>query len=244
MLELQSIHRSAGHQRIINGITFSVSSWQAIGLVWPNWSGKTSLLNLINGMHTPQQGKILFNGQDISGLSIEHRARLGVWRVFQHFGIFKTLSLEENLALAFISRMARRRQFLPLHFLPAAYQERIYNILKELDLEKKSKEPAWSLSGGQMRLLELARLYLQDTQLYLLDEPTAWVSPKLKHVVIALIQKIRAQGKTIIIVEHDFSFISEFVDEVYVMNEWQIIATWTPQSIRENQKVSEVYFGK
>lgn len=94
-----------------------------------------------------------------------------------------------------------------------------------------------------MRLLEIARLYLQDTKLYLLDEPTAWVSPKLKWKVIELLKQIIKAGKTVIIVEHDFSFLGQFVDTLFVMNDGKIILKWSYEDIKDNPKLKEVYFG-
>ncbi len=244
MLQIAHLHRHIGNNQIVNDVNFTMHSWQAVGLVGPNGCGKTSLLNLINGFNIPQSGSIIFDGKHITKLSVEQRALQGIGRVFQNFGIFKNLTLEENLALAFVHKLPWRGKRLPISSLPREMKEKIIDILEQLDLHDKKNHLAWSLSGGQMRLLELARLYLQDTKLYLLDEPTAWVSPKLKGKVTALIQKIRIAWKTILIVEHDFAFLSQFVDEVCVMNEGTIIIRDTPQNIPHNPKVREVYFGK
>lgn len=244
MLHIENLHRHIGNNHIVNGVDLTITQWQAVGLVGPNGCGKTSLLNLINGFQIPQTGSIVCDGKHITKLSVEQRALHGIGRVFQSFGIFKNLTLEENLAIAFVHRLKRRQKCLPLGFLPEDMKNQIAEILQELDLYDKRKHLAGSLSGGQMRLLELARLYLQDTKLYLLDEPTAGVSPKLKGKVTTLIQKIRNTWKTILIVEHDFSFLSQFVDEICVMNEGQIIVRWTPPEIPDNPMVKEVYFGK
>jgi ABC-type branched-subunit amino acid transport system ATPase component len=128
---------------------------------------------LINGFNKPQSGSIVLDDRHITKLSVEQRSLAGVGRVFQSFGIFKNLTLEENLALAFVSKLKRRQKRGTLGTLPKHMREQIASILKELDLYEKRKHLAGSLSGGQMRLLEIARLYLQDTKLYLLDEPTA-----------------------------------------------------------------------
>lgn len=123
-------------------------------------------------------------------------------------------------------------------------KDQIAEILHELDLYDKRKQLASSLSGGQMRLLEIARLYLQDTKLYLLDEPTAGVSPKLKGKVIQLLKKIIKKHKTLIIVEHDFVFLGEFVNQIYVMNEGTLFTHGTYDQIKNDPKVKEIYFGK
>lgn len=242
MLVIHNLSRHVGNNHIINQIDLAINTGKAIGLVGPNGCGKTSLLNLINGFNKPQSWSITRNEKHITQLSVEQRAKMWIGRVFQHFGIFKNLTLEENLALAFVNRLQWRQKRGTLKSLPKEMQEKIDEILKELDLYSKKKNLAWSLSWGQMRLLEIARLYLQDTKLYLLDEPTAWVSPKLKGKVIQLLQKIIAQNKTVIIVEHDFGFLGEFVDTIFVMNDGKIVMNWTYEEIKNSPKLKEIYF--
>ena len=131
----------------------------------------------------------------------------------------------------------------PLWFLPKKIKHKIKDILKEVDLYKKKDELAGSLSWWQMRLLEIARLYLQDVDVYLLDEPTAWVSPKLKSKVITLIRKIIDSGKSVIIVEHDFNFISQFVDRLVLMEDGTVILDGKYQDIKDSPEMKEVYLG-
>jgi ABC-type branched-subunit amino acid transport system ATPase component len=133
---------------------------------------------------------------------------------------------------------------LPVRALPKPFQQEILAIIAELDLLDKKDTLAGNLSGGQMRLLEIARLYLQKTKLYLLDEPTAGVSPKLKSKVVDLLRKIIDKDKMVIIVEHDFDFLSQFVEKFALMDDGQIILEETYANIREHPLTRKVYFGK
>jgi branched-chain amino acid transport system ATP-binding protein len=118
--------------------------------------------------------------------------------------------------------------------IPKKYQQEIHEILETLEMREKKDTLAGDLSGGQMRLLEIARLYLQKTKLYLLDEPTAGVSPKLKSKVVDMIKKIIDKDKMVIIVEHDFEFLAQFVDSFALMNEGKIILQGTYKEIKES----------
>lgn len=243
-LKLENVSWDVWQNSIIKSINIDINKNQAIWIVWPNWCWKTSTINLINGFNEISSWRIIFKWQNISKLSVEQRASLWIWRVFQNCWIFKNLTIYENLALAYVRKLSWRYKILPLSFLPCKMKDEINSTLKDLDLYKKKDELAANLSWWQMRLLEIARLYLQDTKVFLLDEPTAWVSPKLKHKVIDYINKIIKKGKTVIIVEHDFSFLWKFIDRLIVMNDWNIILDWSYKEIKDNKKMKEVYFGK
>lgn len=242
MLKLENIKWSIWWNKILKWIDLEVKKWEAIWVIWPNWCWKTSLINSINWFNSLSNWSIYFNWKEISSLNVEKRWILWMGRVFQNPWIFKSLTLYENLSLAFVKNLPFKFKILPLSFLPKKIKNEINELLKKLDLLSKKDELAWSLSWGQMRLLEIARLYLQDTDLYLLDEPTAWVSPKLKLKVIELIKKIISSGKTVIIVEHDFNFIWKFVDRLLLMENWKVILDWTYKNIKDSNLIKEVYF--
>lgn len=241
MLELKDIHWSVGWNHILKWVNLKVKKSEAIWVVWPNGCGKTSLINMINGFNAASYGTIEFHKQEITKASVEHRASMWIGRVFQSFWIFKELTLYENLALAFVKDLSFIQKILPIWFLPDKITSKIDKVLKEVDLYKKRHELAGSLSGWQMRLLEIARLYLQDMDVYLLDEPTAWVSPKLKWKVIKLIRKIIDSWKSVIIVEHDFNFISQFVDRLVLMEDGEIILDGKYDEIKDSKKMKQVY---
>ncbi|MBP6910523.1 ATP-binding cassette domain-containing protein [Patescibacteria group bacterium] len=142
MLHIENLERHIGNNHIINGVDLTIKEGQAIGLVGPNGCGKTSLINLINGFQKPQHGSIVFDGQHITNMSVEQRSLLGVGRVFQSFGIFKNLTLQENLALAFVHKLRRRQKWLPISYLPKEMKEQIKDILEQLELYDKRKHLA------------------------------------------------------------------------------------------------------
>lgn len=243
MLKIKDLNWWVWKINILKDINFSVKKWEAIGIVWPNWCGKTSLLNTINWFNIQNKWEIILAWENIEKISTRKRALKWIWRVFQNSWIFKDLTLYENLALAYSSKLPFYSKFLPLSFLPKKIKNEIYETLKELHLHKKTNNKASDLSWWQMRLLEIARLYLQDTKIYLLDEPTAWVSPKLKWIVTKLIKKILAKWKIVIIVEHDFAWLWDFVDRLIVMEDWKLILDWKYYKIKNNPKLKELYFG-
>ena len=244
MLKLDNIYRSVGNQTILKWISGDFVDGDVVGIVWPNGCWKTSLLNVINWYVKPESWMIQLDWIDITKYNVEKRANLGIWRVFQSFGIFKELTIFENLALAYYNRLKWREKLLPMWNFPKRFRVEIENILEEIELLQRKNELAGNLSGGQMRLLEIARLYLQDTKIYLLDEPTAWVAPKFKQKVIELLNKIIEQGKIVIIVEHDFEFLSQFVQNFYVMNNWKIVLKWDYNTVKNSDITKEIYFWK
>ena len=244
MLKLENIYRSVWNQNILKWISWEFADWDVIGIVWPNGCWKTSLLNAINWYIKLESWTIQIDWTDISKYSVEQRANLWIWRVFQSFWIFKELTIFENLALVYYNRLKWREKLLPIKYFPKKFREDIYSVLEEIELLQRKDELAWNLSGWQMRLLEIARLYLQDTKVYLLDEPTAWVSPKFKWKVVELLQKIIKQWNIVLIVEHDFEFLSQFVQNFYVMNNWKIVLKWDYNTVKNSDITKEIYFWK
>jgi branched-chain amino acid transport system ATP-binding protein len=244
MLKLDNIYRSVGNYNILKGISWEFVDWDVIGIVWPNGCWKTSLLNAINWYIKPESWIIQLDWIDITKYSVEKRANLWIWRVFQSFWIFKELTIFENLALAYYNRLSWWEKLLPIRYFPKKFREEIENILEEIELLQRKNELAGNLSWWQMRLLEIARLYLQDTKIYLLDEPTAWVAPKFKGKVINLLNKIIEQNKTVIIVEHDFEFLSQFVDKFLLMDNWRIVLEWDYKVIKNSPITQSIYFWK
>ena len=237
LLELKSVSLTIQEHQILSGISFDVEEGQVIGLIGPNGSGKTTLFNVISGFLQPTAGSIVFRGEDISKVSPSIRAKKGLGRVFQNFGIFREMTLEENVLVA-------------LEALPKDQRLALGNLgdvvdatLDMVGLKGHAKKKAGALSGGQMRLLEIARTLKAGKDLFLLDEPTAGVSPKMTGQVADLIKELKKDGKTVLIIEHDLPFIGKICDEVVVLDLGQVVLKGEPGKVKESKQLKEIYFG-
>ena len=237
LLSAHGVQLSVQGQSILKNITLDVAEGEIVGIIGPNGSGKTTFFNVLSGFLKPQEGAVQFKGVDILALSPAERSRIGIGRVFQNFGIFRDMTLAENVLVALES--LPREQSAALGDLQKAVQ----NTLRMVGLEQHAAKKASSLSGGQMRLLEIARTLASGKELFLLDEPTAGVSPKMTSEVAGLIRTLKEQGKTVLIVEHDLPFIRKICDRVIVFDVGEVVLQGTPEQVHGNQKLKELYFG-
>ncbi len=242
MLVVNAISCSVAGQKILNQVTFSVPENQTLGIIGPNGSGKTTLFNCLSGFHRLSSGSIQFRNQEISSLSPHKRAHLGVGRVFQNFGIFREMTLFDNVRIALESKAGVLASMLSSSLRTEA-KKRAHAALESVGLYEKRDQLASSLSGGQMRLLEIARTVAADSRLILLDEPTAGVSPIMKQEVGEQISKLKTLGCTALIIEHDIGFIQRFCDRVIVLNEGEIMLDGTPEQVRNDPELERLYFG-
>ncbi len=237
LLSLRHISLTLNDQTILKHVSFDVDEGEVVGLIGPNGSGKTTLFNVLSGFLKPTAGSIEFGGNDITKISPSRRAKLGIGRVFQNFGIFREMTLEENVLVA-------------LEALPRDQRKQLGNLrhaakgtLEMVGLSGHARKKAGSLSGGQMRLLEIARTLRSGKVLFLLDEPTAGVSPKMTQQVADLIGELRREKKTVLIIEHDLPFISRICDRVIVLDLGEVVIQGTPASVKKEKKLQEIYFG-
>ena len=241
MLEIKNLQFSIGDSKILDGVTFSVSQGERVGIIGPNGSGKTTLFNCINGFYAPQNGDIFFKNKNIINLSPHQRSLRGIGRVFQNFGIFKEMTVLENVVTALESK--RLAGILPWSKIHQHNCRKALDYLEEVGLADRAKAKAGSLSGGQMRLLEISRALAFGAQLFLLDEPTAGVSPKMKHEVEVLLDKLHDLKKTVLIIEHDMNFIQRLCERIVVLDLGKVILDDTPENVRNSPLLQEIYFG-
>ena len=242
MLQIKDLTVAFGKQTILQSIGFSASG--TLGIIGPNGSGKTTLFNALSGFVSAQKGSILIDGIDISSLAPDRRAQAGVARVFQNFGVFRDLTVLENVTLALSVKLPFWKIMLPVPGIAKQLSQEAVQFLEQVGIADRRFDKANLLSGGQMRLLEIARALAMDKKVYLLDEPTAGVSPKLKEQVAAAIRLLIAAKKTVLIIEHDMNFIRSFVDRILVLDQGSIVSDGSPEAVVADPVVQEIYFGR
>lgn len=243
MLKLSDLVVSFGGNKVLNGISCTIEEGETVGIIGPNGCGKTTLFNCISGLVAHAAGTIALRGVEIQAVQPHERARLGLGRVFQNFGIFREMTLLENVLLALESNTSVISGFLPWSKKTKGRSREALAYLEQVGLAAKAHEKAASLSGGQMRLLEIIRTLALGSNIFLLDEPTAGVSPRMKEDVASLIKRLQGLKKTVLIIEHDITFIQKFCSRVIVLNEGVIVLDDTPEKVRADARLKEIYFG-
>lgn len=245
ILSVENLHVQIGQRMILHEISFEVKEGEIVGIIGPNGCGKTTLLNTISGFMPIDTGTISFRGQDIMRLEPFSRARLGLSRGFQQAGVFRDMTVEENLMLA----VERAEKYPWWWALSRNYRDQMNQIIEaaltDVDLAAHKRSLAGVLSGGQLRLLELTRLRLSKGNLLLIDEPTAGVAPILKNKLSDIIRKlVREHGHTAVIVEHDLKFLFDLADRVIVLVDGEKAFEGTPEEVRNDNRLKKVYLGE
>ncbi|MBT4936454.1 ABC transporter ATP-binding protein [Candidatus Peregrinibacteria bacterium] len=245
ILNIKNLKVSFGAQPILQGVSLSVNPGEIVGIIGPNGCGKTTLLNSVSGFVSAQSGTVRIQEKNIAKMDAYMRARKYIGRSFQNVGVFKEMSLEENLMIV----LEKEKKF-PWWWMFSSKKKKemdklVNEALKEVGLLKYKKSLAGVLSGGQLRLLELARLKLSSKPVLLIDEPTAGVAPALRNQLAETIKKLsKDYGHTIVLVEHDLKFLFDIVTRVIVMVDGKVYMEGKPEKVQKDKKLQEVYFGK
>jgi urea transport system ATP-binding protein len=241
LLEVTGLTTTVSGYTILNNLDFSIEANELRVLLGPNGAGKTTLIAMITGQFKPSAGRIVFDGQDITGRAPDRISIAGVGRKFQVPNMYETLSVYDNVM---ISLQADRRVFsYMLKRVSAEENDRIWDILEFVELADKANDPASALSHGERQWLELGMLVASNPKLLLLDEPTTGMTAEGKKRTAALIERI-ARNHTVLLVEHDMDVVRQIAKKVTVMHQGQVLAEGPLADVVADETVKEVYLGK
>ncbi len=249
ILELKNISLSFGGVKAITNISFNVLEHEIRALIGPNGAGKSSLLNCINGIYKPQEGKILFKGEVLDKITPNIIAKKGVSRTFQNLALFKRMSVLDNILVG--RKLHSKANFLEVAFqLPRAVREEKQNtakceeIIKFLEIENIKNTPVGKLPYGLQKKVELGRALATEANVLLLDEPMAGMNVEEKRDMCRFILKVNDElGTTIVLIEHDMGVVMDISDRVVVLDYGKIIGDDVPDKVRSNKKVIDAYLG-
>ena len=248
LLELKNLRKDFGGLRAVDDVSLTVPEGAIVGLIGPNGSGKSTLINLIAGSDNLSAGQVLFAGQDIGDLPSDEVFKMGIARGYQEPALYFKMTVLDNLLLPVKDHRGERPWYAPWRRLwqheEIAHAEAAAQVLAQVQLLQHYDTLASDLSGGQMKLLEIARCLMGKPKLLLLDEPTAGVAPKLAYEIFQQIARLRDDhGITLLIVEHRLEILFDFADYVYVMHLGNLLAQGEVDEVANDATVREVYFG-
>ena len=243
ILTLSAVRKVFGETEIIRGVDLELRDGQRHALIGPNGAGKSTLFHLISGHYAPDEGRIIYDGHEIQGASPEYINRLGLARSFQITNIFPKLSVFENLRIAVMRRHGLQNTLWRFISSYATVREDTDRLLEQVRLQGRRDAIAGELSYSEQRSMEIAMALASEPKVILLDEPMAGMSHEETDYAIDLI-KSATQGRSLLIVEHDMDAVFSLCDRISVLVYGQVIATGTPEEIRNNQKVKEAYLGE
>jgi ABC-type branched-subunit amino acid transport system ATPase component len=231
VLAVDGLRKSFGGVAAVHGVSLALEAGRIYGLIGPNGSGKTTLFNCITGLERCDAGRVVFKHERIDHLKPSAIARRGVGRTFQVIRVFPELTALENLLV--VTRGAR-----------AEAERRGREMLRFVRLEGLADEYAGNLSYGQQKLVEFVRVLMTDPTLILLDEPAAGVNRTLLNDLLSAVARLRDEGRTILLVEHDMKVVMGLCETVFVLDHGEKIAEGPPGLIQSDERVIEAYFGR
>jgi branched-chain amino acid transport system ATP-binding protein len=227
----------------LEGVNIAIKQRERHAIIGPNGAGKTTLFNIISGRFKPSAGSIVFKNQDITGKSPHLLNRMGIARSFQITNVFQEITVFDNIRSGVRCHQGLRYNFFKRPDRVEEITSRTKNIMEEIGLTDVSNLPASALSYGRQRALEIGITLSTDPELILLDEPTAGMTREETAGAIKMIDRVTA-GRTLVIIEHDMDVVFSLADTISVLHYGSILASGTPEEIKNDQRVKDAYLGE
>ena len=243
MLRIEDLFKQFGGFVAINDVSFELVEGEKHAIIGPNGAGKTTFFNLVTGHLVPDRGRVRFRDRELVGLPPHRIVKFGLARSFQRINIYPRMSVFENVQVALIAREGRALRFFTLA--DGLYGPETRELLDLVGLADEAGELAGELAYGKQKQLELAIALAENPRVLLLDEPTAGMSPSETEVAIRLIREIAdARDLTLLFTEHDMTVVFGIADRITVLHHGEIIASGTPEEVRADPTVRQVYLGE
>lgn len=242
LLSVNNLRKAFGGNLVVDRVNFSVQAGELLAMIGPNGAGKTTVFNILGGQLSPTRGSVKLNGTELIGLPPRQIARLGVGRTFQIAAAFGSLTVVENIQMAFLSQQRKIFSF----WRPAAsqYRDLSMRLLLKVGMADQAQRPCSELAYGDIKRVELAMALAVDPYLLLMDEPTAGMAPAERHELMALTrQLVIERNLAVLFTEHSMDMVFSYADRIIVLARGRLVAEGSPEEIRQNPKVQEVYFG-
>ncbi len=242
MLRVKNLRKAFGGNLAVDRVSFDVKPGELLALIGPNGAGKTTIFNMVGGQLPATRGSVTLDGTELLGLAPRQIARLGVGRTFQIAAAFGSLTVLENIQMAFLAYHRRIFSF----WTPAAtqYAERALRLLDQVGMADQAQRACSELAYGDIKRIELAMALAIDPTMLLMDEPTAGMAPGERHELMALTrQLVQERNMAVLFTEHSMDVVFAYADRIIVLARGKVVAEGSADYIRQHPKVQEVYFG-